>query len=166
MTVIKNATSIIIICCHILWRLQLFTSQIVLIFALIYRMISLGITIVLAGTAVRNVTSVRFLICNVKSCSLVGRYQCFRAVWQPDYTNIALMEAKVSVKRWCCSTRLRSITYKEDSNVYENVISRKMQEVPLQDMSSTKDSNKGVCHVKLQFVFCLQFGKHTIREGT
>jgi len=37
-----------------------------------------------------------------------------------------------------------------------------MQEVSLHDnMSSTKYPNKGVCQVKLQYVVCVQFGKHT-----
>ena len=46
----------------------------------------------------RNLTSVRFLVWNVKLCSLVGRYQCVRAVRKPNYRNATLMEAMVSVK--------------------------------------------------------------------
>jgi hypothetical protein len=42
-----------------------------------------------------------------------------------------------------------------------------MQEISFHDnMSSTKHNNKGVCHVKLQYVVCVQFGKHTFTQAS
>lgn len=32
--------------------------------------------------------------------------------------------------------------------------------------SSTKYPNKGVCHVKSQYVICVQFGKHTFTQAS
>ena len=54
----------------------------------------------------------------------------------------------------------------EDSDVDDNITSHEIHEVYLHaDTSSTKGSNKRVCHVKLQYIICFQFEKHTITQA-
>lgn len=54
----------------------------------------------------------------------------------------------------------------EDSDVDGNITSHEIQEVYVcTDSSSTKGSNKRLCHVKLQYVTCLQFKKNTITQA-
>jgi len=54
----------------------------------------------------------------------------------------------------------------EDSDVDGNITSHEIQKVYVHaDTSSTKGSNKRVCHVKLQYVICLQFEKRTITQA-
>jgi len=114
-------------------------------------MSTLNITVILAGTGERNVTSVRFLVWNVRRCSLVDRYQCVRAVCKPNYRNAILMWKQRFLR-----------------NVHENITSHKVQEVwrGLHDnMSYTKCSNKGVPYVKLQYVACRDAGEHTVTQA-
>jgi hypothetical protein len=64
------------------------------------------------------------------------------------------------VKRWCSSTRLHVIVNKKTV-----MLIRTSDLIRCRKLLSKKDSDKGVWHHKLQYVVCLQFGKHTITQA-
>jgi hypothetical protein len=68
---------------------------------------------------------------------------------------------------WKVGAVIPECTASLDSNIHENITFHMMQEVSLHDnMSSTKYPNKGVCHIKSQYVICVQFGKHTFSQAS
>ena len=61
----------------------------------------------------------------------------------PFPSSSALMEAKVSVKCWCCSTRQHCVTYKKTVMLMITSHLTRCKKFPSMITSSTKYSNKG-----------------------
>ena len=99
----------------------------------------------------------------VVHCSLVDRHH-YRLAYCP------LIFCPNGRKGFCeismLSNQVARHYIQEDSDDDGDITSHKIQKVYLcADTSTTKGSNKRVCHVKLQYVFCLQFEKHTITQA-